>query len=146
MKWFRKYIETLWRLRFSSSLRFVFLPFFRTLVYHFTTTLVNFLFLQFLKGIISGDWWYIWSISFFSSDTWAKGSRSFSDQNLSVVIVVVVNFSHFQSSSPEPLGQFQLNLAQSINEWRGFKFVQMKGSAPFPRGDNYEKVKIHWRN
>ena len=26
----------------------------------------------------------------------------------------------------EPLGQFQSNLAQSILEWRGFKFVQMK--------------------
>ena len=32
----------------------------------------------------------------------------------------------FSSSSPEPLGQFQPNLAQSILGWRGFKFVQMK--------------------
>ena len=37
----------------------------------------------------------------------------------------------FSSSSPEPLGQFQPNLAQSILGWRGFKFVQMKGPALF---------------
>ena len=30
--------------------------------------------------------------------------------------------------------------------WRGFKFVQMKGPVLFPRGDNYEIVKIYWRN
>ena len=35
------------------------------------------------------------------------------------------------SSSPEPLGQFQPNLAQRILGWRGFKFVQMKGPALF---------------
>ena len=36
-----------------------------------------------------------------------------------------------QSSSTEPLGHFQPNLAQSIVGWRGFKFVQMKGSPLF---------------
>ena len=35
------------------------------------------------------------------------------------------------TSSPEPLGQFQPNLAQIIFGWRGFKFVQMKGHALF---------------
>ena len=44
----------------------------------------------------------------------------------------------FSSSSPEPLGEFQPNLAQSILGWRGFKFVQMKGPRSFPRGDNYK--------
>ena len=39
----------------------------------------------------------------------------------------------FSSSSPEPLSQFQPNLAQSILGWRGFKFVQMKGP-PFSKG------------
>ena len=34
-------------------------------------------------------------------------------------------------SSPEPLGQFQPKLAQSILGWRGFKFLQMKGPALF---------------
>ena len=37
----------------------------------------------------------------------------------------------FSSSSPEPLGQFQPNLAQSILGWRGFKFVKMKGPVLF---------------
>ena len=35
----------------------------------------------------------------------------------------------FSTSSPEPLGQFQPNLAQNILGWRGFKFVQMKNAA-----------------
>ena len=33
----------------------------------------------------------------------------------------------FLTSSLEPLGQFQPNLAQRILGWRGFKFIQMKG-------------------
>ena len=47
--------------------------------------------------------------------------------------------------SPEPLDQFQPNLAQCIIGWRGFKYVQMK-APPFSKGDNYVIVKIHWRN
>ena len=39
----------------------------------------------------------------------------------------------FSSYSSEPRGQFQPNLAQSIPEWRGFKFVQMNGPALFQR-------------
>ena len=35
------------------------------------------------------------------------------------------------SSSPEPLGQFQPNLANCILGWRGYKFVQMKDPAFF---------------
>ena len=46
------------------------------------------------------------------------------------------------SSSPEPLGQFQPNMAKSILGWRGSN----EGPHPFPRGDNNEIVKIHWRN
>ena len=37
-------------------------------------------------------------------------------------------------SSPEPLGQLQQNLAQSILGCRKFKFVQMKGLA-FSQGE-----------
>ena len=33
----------------------------------------------------------------------------------------------FRKSSPEPLRQFQPNMAQIILGWREFKFVQMKG-------------------
>ena len=32
----------------------------------------------------------------------------------------------FSSSSPEPLGQFQPNLAQNILGWRGFKFFKWR--------------------
>ena len=49
----------------------------------------------------------------------------------SSVCLSVCKLFTFSSSSPEPLGQFQPNLAQSILGWRGFKFVQMKGPALF---------------
>ena len=75
---------------------------------------------------------------FFSSPE-PKAQVSFSDQNLSVVRRRCRRCRRrrcrklftFSSSSPEPLGQFQPNLAQSILGWRGFKFVQMKGTALF---------------
>ena len=52
----------------------------------------------------------------------------------------------FLSFSPEPLGQFQPNLAQSILGWRGFKFVQMNGHALF-QGEIITKYrKTHWQN
>ena len=45
------------------------------------------------------------------------------------------------SSSPEPLDQFQPNLAQSILWWRGFNFVQMKDPALFQREITTKKLK-----
>ena len=75
-----------------------------------------------------------------------KAQVSFSD-HLSSVVCLSVRLSvclsvcpsvcklfTFSSSSPELLGQFQPNLAQSILGWWGFKFVQMKGPALF-RGE-----------
>ena len=59
-----------------------------------------------------------------------KAQVSFSD-HLSSVCPFVCKLFTFSSSSPEPLGQFQPNLAQSILGWRGFKFIQMKGPALF---------------
>ena len=56
-----------------------------------------------------------------------KDQVSFSDQNLFIVCRRCRKLFTFSSSSQEPLGQFQPNLAQSILGWRGFKFVQMKG-------------------
>ena len=59
-----------------------------------------------------------------------KAQVSFSDHLSSVVCQSVCpsvcKLFTFSSSSPEPLDQFQSNLAQSILGWRGFKFVQMK--------------------
>ena len=74
-----------------------------------------------------------------------KAQVTFPDQNLSIVRVSCCRrccrkLITFSSSSLEPLGQFQPNLAQSIGGWRWFKFVQMKGHILFSRGDNYEIV------
>ena len=61
-----------------------------------------------------------------------KAQVSFSDHNLFVVHRCCPHRScrcklfTFSSSSPDSLGQFQPNLAQSILGWRGFKIVQMK--------------------
>ena len=60
-----------------------------------------------------------------------KAQVSFSDHLSSVFYLSVCKLFTFSSSSPEPLGQFQPNLAQGILEWRGFKFDQMKGPALF---------------
>ena len=62
-----------------------------------------------------------------SNLSWAEGSLGL----FVVVVVFVVNFSHFLSSFPEPIDQFQPNMAQSILGERKFKFVQMKGYALF---------------
>ena len=76
--------------------------------------------------------WYLWPRGqiynkVFSSPE-LKAQVSFSDHLSSVSKLLT-----FSSSSQEPLGQFQLNLAQ-------------RGPSPFPRGDNYEIAKINWRN
>ena len=55
-----------------------------------------------------------------------KAQVSFSDHNLSVVVVVIEFISNF-------LQQFQPNLAQSILRWGGFKVDQMK-TTPFSKG------------
>ena len=60
-----------------------------------------------------------------------KVQVSFSDQNLSVVGCRCRKLFTFSSSSPEPPGQFQLNLVQSILAWMRFKIVQIKGPILF---------------
>ena len=47
-------------------------------------------------------------------------------------------------SSPEPLDQFQPNVAQSILGWRWFNFFLNEGSCPSQSGDNCKIVKIHY--
>ena len=74
---------------------------------------------------------------------------------LSVVVVVVCRkLFIFSSSTPDPLGLFQL--AQCILGWRGFKGFFYEGPHPFPRGDRmhckivfnyvtmYYKITAHW--
>ena len=48
-------------------------------------------------------------------------------------------------SSPEPVGQFQPDLAQSFHGWRVYKLVNNEGQHIFPRGDNNEITKI-WKS
>ena len=61
-----------------------------------------------------------------------KDQVSFLDHNLSVVHRRCCHkLFTFYSSSPEPLAQFQPNMAQSILGCRGFKIVQMKDHAHF---------------
>ena len=71
------------------------------------------------------------NVSLVFSSPELKAQVSFSDRLSSVVCLSVrpsvCKLFTFSSSSPEPLGQFQPNLAQSIPGWRGFKFVKMKG-------------------
>ena len=84
---------------------------------------------QFRRGYLL----YIY-LSIFSSPE-LKAQVSISDCLSSVVCLSVCPSVCkpflFSTSSPEPLGQFQPNLAQSILGWRGFKFVQMKGPTIF---------------
>ena len=85
---------------------------------------------MFLEG-----WWSLSLEQLFSSPE-PKSQVSTSDQKLSVVrrrrcCCCRRKLFTFSSSSAEPLGQPQSNLAQSILMWRGFKFVQMKGAALF---------------
>ena len=50
-----------------------------------------------------------------------------------------------KTSSQEPLGQFQPNLAQCT--WvKGIQVCSKEGPRPIPRGDGNKIAKIHWRN
>ena len=76
-----------------------------------------------------------------------KAQVSLSDQNLSVARRCCYHchpcchkLFTFSSSSPEPLGQFQVNLAQGIFEW-----LFIWRAPTFPRRENYEIAKVHWQ-
>ena len=49
-------------------------------------------------------------------------------------------------SFQEPLGQFEPNLAQKLIFVMRTQICSNEGPCPFPREDNYEIEKIHWRN
>ena len=71
-----------------------------------------------------------WFCFFFSSPE-PKAQVSFSDRLLSVVHLYVYKLLTISSSSPEPLGRFNQNLAQCILGWKGFNYLQRKGHALF---------------
>ena len=58
------------------------------------------------------------------SSTGLKVQVSFSDHLSSIICPSVCKLFTFSSSPPEPLGQFQHNLAQNIFGERGFSFIQ----------------------
>ena len=63
------------------------------------------------------------------NQTWYNASFSKGDSILFKwrgLIFLKEDNNKVQESSPEPLDLFQPNLVQSILEWRGFSFVQMK--------------------
>jgi len=51
-------------------------------------------------------------------------------QGLNFYIIIIYR-EMLKKSSQEPLGQFQLNLAENMLGGWGFRFVQIKGLAPF---------------
>ena len=83
----------------------------------------------------------IFSIYFSSPEP--KAQMSFSDQNLS--IVVVVNFSHFHILLQNHWANFNQTWHKAYLG-KGDSSLFSEGLRPFPRGDNYEIVKIHWQN
>ena len=91
---------------------------------------VNFLLRAKLQVILYAVVVGVASLCFYSSPSWKlKWAFLITCCLLSVVCLSVCKLFTFSTTSQEPLGQFQLNLAQSILGFRGFKFVQMKGQA-----------------
>ena len=73
-----------------------------------------------------------WPLVFSSPEPRVKWAFQITNFPLSAdVVVVVVGVGVV--SSPEPLDQFQANLARCILGWRGLKLVQMK-DPPFSKG------------
>ena len=77
-----------------------------------------------------------------------KAQVSFSDNFLSVVcpsVCLSVNFSHFHLLLQNHWAHFNQNWHNaSLGE--ADSFSSNEGPQPFPKGDNYEIAKIHWRN
>lgn len=103
------------------------------------------------------DWSRIFSFLFWRSTSFLKSASlfissplpqvSFSYQNVSVVVVVVVvHFSSFIFFS-RATGPVHQNLIQYIVRLSlGYSHLFKLKARPFSMGDNYEKVKIYWQN
>ena len=51
----------------------------------------------------------------------------------------------FSSSSPKTTGPISTKLCTKYPWVKGIQVCSNEGPCPFPRGDNYEIVKIHWQ-
>ena len=90
------------------------------------TAQVSFLISKFSASSETHGWFRLLLISSRRNQPWV------SDDEFSVVRHCHCHkLFTFSSSSPEPLTQFQPNLAQSIFGWRGYEFIEMKGYAHF---------------
>ena len=73
-----------------------------------------------------------------------KTQVSFSDQNLSVVCrCQKKKLKIFFSRTTKPIST---KLGTKFPWVKGIQVCSNEGPRPFPRGDNYEIAKIHWRN
>ena len=60
--------------------------------------------------------------------------------------IVKIHRQNLKSSSIEPLGQFQPNIAKNIRRYRRFEFDQMERPYLFTLGDNNKIAKVLSRN
>ena len=77
---------------------------------------------------------------FFSSPE-SKAQWAFLIKICLLSIVIVVNFSHFHLLLPNYNQTWQ-----KASMGKGIQICSNEGPRPFPRGINYEIVKIHWQN
>ena len=78
---------------------------------------------------------------------WVRGIQVCSNEGLRPFLRKLRKcIDDLKKSSPEPLGQFQPNLAKIILGSRVCKIIQMKGQSSFQWGEDYEIVKIVWQN
>ena len=96
-----------------------------------------------------------WINCFYISSPEPKAQVSFSDQNLSVVrrgccrsrCCCSCKLFTFSSSSPELMIEPISTKHGTKHPWvKGIQICSIDGPCPFPWGDNYEIVKIHWWN
>ena len=92
---------------------------------------------------------FLWTDIFLFSSPELKAQVSFSDHLWSVVCPSVcpsVNFSHFHLLLQNYWANFNQTWHKASLGKGDSSLLKWRAPRPFPRGDNYEIVKIHWRN
>ena len=83
---------------------------------------------------------------------WVKGIQVCSNEgpltlpkgdNSEIVKILWLNLKKFFSRTTRPIST---KLGTKHHWMKGIQFCSNERPLPFPRGDNYEIVKIHWRN